>query len=77
MTLDFSFLLPVEERRQLLIKRIEQLAAEGYQYNLNKQGAELNGRRDLVLEAEQKIGEIANIIGVYQQELNSLPPEQE
>jgi hypothetical protein len=76
MTLDFASLLPLEERREVLKKRIEQLAAEGYQHNLNRQGAEINGRRDLVLEADQKIVEISNIIEVYQRDLNALPPEQ-
>ena len=77
MTTDFIGLLPIEERRTVLKQRIQQLAAEGYQHQLNKQGAQMNGKQDLILEADQKIIEISNVIDIYQRELNALPPEQE
>lgn len=76
MTTDFIALLPVEERRNVLRQRIQQLAAEGYQHQLNKQGAQLNGKQELIVEADQKIAEISNVISIYQRELNLLPPEQ-
>jgi hypothetical protein len=75
MTTDFIGLLPIEERRTVLKQRIQQLAAEGYQHQLNKQGAQMNGKQDLIIEADQKIIEIANVIEIYQRELNTLPPE--
>jgi hypothetical protein len=76
MTTDFISLLPLEERRTVLKQRIQQLAAEGYQHQLNKEGAQRNGKQDLILEAEQKIIEIGNVIQIYQRDLNALPPEQ-
>jgi hypothetical protein len=76
MTTDFIGLLPIEERRTVLKQRIQQLAAEGYQHQLNKQGAQMNGKQDLIIEADQKIIEISNVIDIYQRELNALPPEQ-
>jgi hypothetical protein len=77
MTTDFISLLPLEERRTVLKQRIQQLAAEGYQYQLNREGAQMNGKQDLILEANQKIIEIGNVIQIYQRDLNALPPEQE
>jgi|LakMenE01Jun11ns_1017448.scaffolds.fasta_scaffold9482944_2 hypothetical protein len=76
MTTDFISLLPLEERRTVLKQRIQQLAAEGYQHQLNREGAQRNGKQDLILEAEQKIIEIGNVIQIYQRDLNALPPEQ-
>jgi hypothetical protein len=76
MTTDFISLLPLEERRTVLKQRIQQLAAEGYQYQLNREGAQMNGKQDLILEADQKIIEIGNVIQIYQRDLNALPPEQ-
>jgi hypothetical protein len=76
MTIDFIGLLPIEERRRVLRERIQQLAAEGYQHHLNKQGAQMNGKQELILEADQRMLEISNVIQIYQRELNALPPEQ-
>ena len=76
MTTDFISLLPIEERRTVLKQRIQQLAAEGYQHQLNKEGAQRNGKQDLILEADEKIIEISNVIQIYQRDLNALPPEQ-
>lgn len=76
MTIDFVGLLPIEERRRVLTERIQQLAAEGYQHTLNKQGAQMNGKQELIEEADQRIAEIVNVIQIYQRELNALPPEQ-
>ncbi len=75
MTMDFVALLTPEERREVLLKRIAQLASQGYQHSLNKDAANRNGRADLMAEADQAISEIENTIRVYQDQLNSLPPE--
>lgn len=74
--MDFVSLLPVEERRKVLRERIQQLAAEGYQHKLNKEGAQINDKQELIVEADTKIAEIINVISVYQRELDALPPEQ-
>ena len=74
--MDFVSLLPVEERRRVLRERIQQLAAEGYQHRLNKEGAQINGKTELIVEADEKMAEIINVINVYQRELDALPPEQ-
>ena len=74
MTIDFSSLLPVEERREVLNKRIEQLAAEGYQHHLNRLAAQRNNKPELVVEADKAMAELSIVIETYQQELNSLPP---
>jgi hypothetical protein len=74
MTIDFSSLLPVEERREVLNKRIEQLAAEGYQHHLNRLAAQRNNKPELVTEADTAMRELSIVIETYQQELNSLPP---
>lgn len=75
MTIDFLSLLTPEERREVLLKRISQLASQGYQHTLNKDAANQNGRLDLMAEADQAIVEIETTIKVYQNQLNSLPPE--
>lgn len=75
MTMDFVALLSLEERREILLKRIAQLASQGYQHALNKDAANRNGRADLMAEADQAMAEIENTIRVYQDQLNSLPPE--
>ncbi len=75
MTMDFISLLTPEERKEVLLKRITQLASQGYQHMLNKDAANRNGRADLMAEADQAIAEIENTIRVYQDQLNSLPPE--
>jgi hypothetical protein len=74
MTVDFSSLLPIDERREVLTKRIQQLAAEGYQHNINRLAAQRNNKPELVTEADTAMRELAVVIETYQQELNSLPP---
>lgn len=74
MTVDFSSLLPPEERREVINKRIQQLAAEGYQHNLNRLAAQRNNKPELVTEADTAMRELAIVIETYQQELNNLPP---
>jgi hypothetical protein len=74
MTIDFASLLPVEERREVLTKRIQQLAAEGYQHHINRLAAQRNNKPELVTEADTAMQELRTVIETYQQELNSLPP---
>ena len=74
MTVDFSSLLPIDERREVLTKRIQQLAAEGYQHNINRLAAQRNNKPELVTEADTAMRELAVVIETYQQELNTLPP---
>ena len=74
MTIDFAALLPIEERREVLTKRIQQLAAEGYQHKFNRLAAQRNGKPELVVEADLAIKEIETVIQVYQEELSTLPP---
>lgn len=76
MTIDFVNLLPLEERRAVLRKRIQQLAAEGYQHTLNRLAALRNDNQELLAEIDKQIGELSVAIDIYQAELNSLPPEQ-
>jgi peptidoglycan hydrolase CwlO-like protein len=76
MTVDFVNLLPLEERRVVLRKRIQQLAAEGYQHTLNRLAALRNENQELIAEIDKQIDELSVAIDVYQAELNSLPPEQ-
>jgi len=74
MTIDFAALLPIEERREVLTKRIQQLAAEGYQHKINRLAAQRNNKPELVTEADTAIKEIETVIQVYQEELSILPP---
>ena len=74
MTIDFASLLPIEERREVLIKRIQQLAAEGYQHHINRLAAQRNNKPELINEADAAMLELTNVIETYQQELNNLPP---
>jgi hypothetical protein len=74
MTVDFASLLPIEERREVLTKRIQQLAAEGYQHHINRLAAQRNNKPELVNEADIAMRELATVIETYQQELNNLPP---
>jgi len=74
MTVDFASLLPIEERREVLTKRIQQLAAEGYQHHVNRLAAQRNNKPELVNEADVAMSQLAIVIETYQQELNNLPP---
>ena len=74
MTIDFAALLPIEERREVITKRIQQLADEGYQHKINRLAAQRNGKPELVTEADTAIREIETVIQTYQEELSVLPP---
>jgi hypothetical protein len=74
MSIDFNSLLTVSERKTVVSQRIQQLAVEAYQLNLN-----LNVLNAQEVPSEQALTEINNnlnileqMISVYKQELDSL-----
>jgi hypothetical protein len=73
MAIDFDALLTVEQKRNILVQRIQQFAAEGYQINLNKQVAESTENAAGVEESDNNLIIIEQAINTYKAELDSLP----
>jgi len=75
MSIDYTALLSVEQKKAILEQRISQFAAEAYQHALNKKTCE--GLEDLEgAESAQKSLQILEAaITVHKAELDSLPSE--
>jgi hypothetical protein len=72
MTINFSELIPTEQKQAMLEQRIAQLALEGYQHQLNLQAAE-TAKNDEIIEASNvSIAIITTAIETAQKELDGL-----
>lgn len=66
--MDFLSLLSDENKKQLVERRIQELAQEGYQQQMNIQIAEKIGDTSSVENIQKVIDTIGNAITVYQEE---------
>jgi hypothetical protein len=72
MTINFSELIPTEQKKAMLEQRVSQLALEGYQHQINLQTAESTENQDLINSSNEAIEIISSAITVAQSELESL-----
>jgi hypothetical protein len=73
MSNDFNAYLSDEQRRNILVQRIQQFAVEGYQISINRKVAEATGDEAVIAEIDKNIETLANVIAAYQAELDALP----
>ena len=71
--MDYSSLLTLEQKAELLQNRIQQFASEAYQYTLNLKTAEAVGTEDQVEAIKRSIAVLDSAIKIHQEELASLP----
>lgn len=74
MTIDYSSLLTDAQKRQLVENRLQQFAAEAYQYSLNKKTAEEISNEEQIESANKNLEILEAAIKVHQAELATLPP---
>lgn len=77
MSNQFSAYLTDEQKRGLIVQRIQQFAVEGYQISINRKVAEANDDKDVLEEIDKNIATLNQVIAVYTEELNALPPQTE
>lgn len=74
MSVDYGSMLTDAQKRQLVENRIQQFAAEAYQYSLNKKTAESIQNEEQVQAADKNLAILEAAIKVHQEELAKLPP---
>ncbi len=73
MSINFADLLGQDQKKELLSARIQQLAVEGYQLQLNRIVIEGLENNETALEVlDENVKAIEQGLTVYQQELNNL-----
>ena len=72
MALDYTTLLTVEQKQNILNQRISQFAAEAWQHELNKQTCEQLGDEAGVASSDSALATLEAAITVHQNELASL-----
>jgi hypothetical protein len=78
MSIDYSSLLTVNQKRNLLQGRIQQFASEAYQHTLNLKTAEELGSKEQTEGIKRSIDVLETAIKIHQKELSKLPlPETE
>jgi hypothetical protein len=77
MAIDFSAMLTDDQKRQLLMNRIQQFAAEAYQYSLNLKTAEGIDSEVQIEAAKKALNILEEAMKVHQEELGKLPPATE
>lgn len=70
--MDFSELLSVEQRKEILESRIFNFAVEAYQVSLNKQVAEATEDLTAVEQATNALATLQSAIQVYKDELATI-----
>ena len=70
--MNFSELLSVEQRKEILESRILSFAVEAYQVSLNKQVAESGEDLDAVEQANNALATLESAIQIYKDELASI-----
>lgn len=73
MSNEFSVYLNDEQKRGLILQRIQQFAVEGYQISINRKVADANGEQEIVAEIDKNIATLSQVIAAYQAELDALP----
>jgi hypothetical protein len=72
MAIDYTALLTVEQKQNILNQRISQFAAEAWQHELNKQTCEQLNDEAGVASADSALTTLEAAINVHQNELASL-----
>lgn len=72
MSIDYSSILTVEQKKNILSQRIGQFAAEAWQHELNKQTCVQLGDEAGIQSADNALSILEAAIGVHQTELASL-----
>lgn len=78
MTIDYSSMLTLDQKRSILQQRISQFAAEAYQHSLNRETCKSLEDLTGVENADKALTLLEKAIEVHTKELESLPvPEAE
>jgi hypothetical protein len=73
MSLNFGDLLTAEQKTALLEGKIQQLAVEGYQLQINRLAIEkLENNEEALSMIDANINAVVSALGAYQQELDNL-----
>ena len=73
MSLDINELLSDDNKRKILSERINQFAAEIYQYELNKKTAEATEMQNHIDAADKAIAILTKAIEIHKAELETIP----
>jgi len=73
MSNTFSAYLTDEQKRGIIVQRIQQFAVEGYQISINRKVAETTGNQEVISEIDKNIETLTSVIAAYQAELDALP----
>ena len=73
MSNNFSAYLTDEQKRGIIVQRIQQFAVEGYQISINRKVAETTGNEEVISEIDKNIETLTSVIAAYQAELDALP----
>jgi hypothetical protein len=73
MSLNFGDLLTAEQKTALLEGKIQQLAVEGYQLQINRLAIEkLENSQEALSMIDANIGAVSSALAAYQQELDNI-----
>jgi hypothetical protein len=73
MSINFGDLLTVEQKTALLEGKIQQLAVEGYQLQINKLAVEkLENNQDALAMLDANMAAVMSALNAYQQELDNI-----
>jgi hypothetical protein len=73
MSINFGDLLTVEQKTALLEGKIQQLAIEGYQLQINKLAVEkLENNQDALAMLDANMAAVMSALNAYQQELDNI-----
>ena len=72
MAIDYASILTADQKKALIEQRVQQVAAEAYQHELNKQIASQIGDETAVAQADAALATLEVAITTYQAEQASL-----
>jgi hypothetical protein len=73
MSMNFGDLLTAEQKTALLEGKIQQLAVEGYQLQINRLAVEkLENSQDALAMLDANIAAVVSALNAYQQELDNI-----
>jgi hypothetical protein len=73
MSMNFGDLLTAEQKTALLEGKIQQLAVEGYQLQINRLAVEkLENSQDTLAMLDANIAAVVSALNAYQQELDNI-----
>lgn len=70
--MDFNKLITNDQKKDILLKRMSQFAADAYQLELSKKTAEAVGAVDQIAKIDATIAMLESAIKVHQSELDSI-----